>query len=154
MGVKVFTIEARAAAALSAAGKSLWIPCRGAKMVAFKAAATDAGSLSAFGAEVFHGTGTPPTGAQTGWTVGGGPATVTNAFITGNAFNSAILGPLRAFVTPSSPLPFFGCDFVRATYTPTTTIAGFALVAEVYYDDEDMPAAAGGAALVGIGNAT
>ena len=151
--MKVFTIEARAAAALGATtGKSLWIPVKGAKMVAFRGEATDGGTLNAFAAEALHYNGSAfPLAAVAGYGVGGGPITVTAAFFTGNAFNSAI-GTVRGFVTPASPLLFFGCDYIRATYGSAAGIANFRLLAEVYYDGDDLPD--GAPALVGQGTAT
>lgn len=144
----VYSIEARAASALGAAGKSLWVPCRGAKMVIFRCSATDAGTLLASGVETFNGDAAAvPAG---GWSNSGGIATFVAGLSTANAMNSAA-GPLICAAVPASALPFLGCNFIRMTYTPTTSVAGFRVVAEVYFDDDSAAMNCGNYAALGLG---
>lgn len=140
MAFRVIEVEARPASSLAGAGKSLWIPCRGASQVVFRVSATDAGTLSAFGSEMTCNNpgSTLPTPAQNGSSVGAATFAAAVGTLTSVAMDASVpRGAPLYVITPSGTAPaFIPYDYVRVSYTPTSTVAGFRVMAEVYYPDE------------------
>jgi hypothetical protein len=129
MAVRVSQVDLvlRAAATLSGAANSDWIPCRGASQVVFTLAATDAGTLSAITFEVSDDKVNILANA-TG-VAGAGCTGVTGLASGSVTYNAA---PGKAIVVSASSHRGIFWNFMRVVTTPTTTIANFFITGTVY----------------------
>lgn len=143
MGYKIKKFEVRAAAALSGAASSAGVNIRGAAAAWFELSATDAGTLTAAGTKIEVSNDSGANWVNTGTnaaapTAKSGQLASVNTGVAVTALNA---GPAIYPLVNIDPVTggtnesrVIRAGKARVTATPTTTVAGFRIVAYVAYE--------------------